>query len=844
MSNRKQFRGIDIPTQNIDVARNLTTLDELTFQLSELQAIWNNLSLLGELTDIGADIGQTRHAFQQLANRLCNALIDQSLRKTSDELSVKAKNTIDLLVRNLFERTADIGFLSIDTELIELTRQLSDGDLGSIAIIKQRMRDYTAKYSVYDNVILLDKAGNVLVDMLDRYSEQPNLSDIAAEIRHAKEYWEYFGYLIESDKEKAIYYGWPLCADGSEHGYIILRFNLAQETHQLFEKILPRSEVANWIICGGLDKNNEIIFSSDTTSAKPGYQFRFSEGNSWSMTQIGANAYMAYIQPTSGYQGYGGPGWRGFALVPLSKAFDETHGKASLSSATQLNWHQAENILDPEFFAIQEQARQIQRQLNRSVWNGSLSQKETNKGLGDRFEKSLLWEISKAGENTRTVFADSLHDLLDTYISRLISQQTSSARLAIDIMDRNLYERANDCRWWALTQTLEDALRHETSSAAINAANDTLEQTNALYTVYHDIILINRDGTVIANSNPDKLSGLKIDQPWFKRALMLKDQQHYVVSDFEPSDLYLGKPTYIYAAALYDNRSTPSDAIGVIALVFDSEPQFEAILQESKANSNKCLAYIVSESGEIISSNTNEWISQGRLHRELTDVVGSFSMNESHGSIITLGEMVYAAGVCHSGYYREYKAQDCCYQNNLSCLYLMPLVPSHCAVQTNEKVTFQNFAGTTDKDKQEHVEIATFQVGRAWFGIKRSDLLAAITETNLASIPRSPSWVKGTMMKNGRLITIIDTAELIGTEHNSSEDRTLLLLKTPDGQNNIAIEVGMLGDIPNIPSEFLQTTELVASGHEEHFEAVIQADRELVLVINVQTLMTKIYGYV
>ncbi len=35
------------------------------------------------------------------------------------------------------------------------------------------------------------------------------------------------------------------------------------------------------------------------------------------------------------------------------------------------------------------------------------------------------------------------------------------AELIVDIMDRNLYERANDCRWWALTTDFRAILENE-----------------------------------------------------------------------------------------------------------------------------------------------------------------------------------------------------------------------------------------------------------------------------------------------------------------------------------------------------------------------------------------------
>jgi hypothetical protein len=113
----KLFRGISIPSEHFELAKNLYALTNLTDELNSLQSTWNNLSLLGELTNIGAEISKTRQDFQTLANELSNCLIDQSVSKVSEELSAKAQSSIDILVRNLFERTADIGFLATDEHL-------------------------------------------------------------------------------------------------------------------------------------------------------------------------------------------------------------------------------------------------------------------------------------------------------------------------------------------------------------------------------------------------------------------------------------------------------------------------------------------------------------------------------------------------------------------------------------------------------------------------------------------------------------------------------------------------------------------------------------------------------
>jgi len=66
---------------------------------------------------------------------------------------------------------------------------------------------------------------------------------------------------------------------------------------------------------------------------------------------------------------------------------------------------------------------------------------------------------------------------------------------------------------------------------------------------------------------------------WVARILALRDAQGYAVSAFVPSQLYADRPTYIYGAAIRTpQRPQP---VGGVAIVFDSEPQFAAMLKDA-----------------------------------------------------------------------------------------------------------------------------------------------------------------------------------------------------------------------------------------------------------------------
>ena len=68
----------------------------------------------------------------------------------------------------------------------------------------------------------------------------------------------------------------------------------------------------------------------------------------------------------------------------------------------------------------------------------------------------------------------------------------------IDLIDRNLYERSCDCRWWATDGAMVAALESRSGGTAQVAAQRMGVILKA-YTVYYDIVLADLNGVVIAN---------------------------------------------------------------------------------------------------------------------------------------------------------------------------------------------------------------------------------------------------------------------------------------------------------------------------------------------------------
>lgn len=841
MATRK-YRGIEMDASQIEVAKNLDAVNDLIDELRDLQSIWNNLSLLGELTQVGGDITETREHFQQLAGELSNFLVKKSAHHTVELLTARAQNSIDILVRNLYERTADIGFLATDPVFAQYCLQANESPLNeeSIKHIRQRMKSYTANYSVYQNVVLLDDDCDVIADMQGEFENGEDLRWIKQKVAQSSQYAEAFQPLRPSSKADELVYAWRITEKGKTTGYIALVFNLEEESNALFSKVLGTSDSSatpEWRVCGVTDASGKVLISSNTRYVGPGQIVKLTKGTDWGIVQIGPVAYLCGVRSTRGYQGYAGPGWKGFCLVPLNHAFNPQQ-----SDEENKLPHLAPNegLIDHKIAGFQNQATQIQRQLNRSIWNGNMAQRSRTSALGSSFSKTLLWEISRAGDRTKNLLTESLSNLIRSEILAYQNEQQIHAMLAMDLMDRNLYERANDCRWWALNPRLKEALLAEDSTEAKARAVECLKHINSLYTVYTNILLLDSNGHVVCDSASEVEPGKRIEAEWVGRAMQLKNQTQYCVSQFEKTDLYQQRPTYIYCAAVFDNPVHPTRCLGAIALVFDSEPQFEAILNESMGGSkHKAFAFIVDEKQQIISSTTNQFSENGKLTLPVPRN-GKFIKQATNIGYLNVDGKLIAYGLSNSGNYREYKSETDAYKNNLTCLYGMELGTVRQEQKFAGDISFDEFRQANHKEHL--VDIASFRIGNYWCGIDTEDVVEAFLCKQIAKLPNSPEWIVGTTLYKKQTVTIVDLASLVCCETDQSDQtnrQQMILLNAKADGAQIALAVDELGEIPSLPMSAIHESDSLRN-QGGIIQGLIKTSDNILLLLNSDHLLKQL----
>ena len=347
--------------------------------------------------------------------------------------------------------------------------------------------------------------------------------------------------------------------------------------------------------------------------------------------------------------------------------------------------------------------------MKRIVYNGQIIAKADT--LGEEYIrlKPILRYINKIGSDIGQVFKKSIQNLFATVVSTSLGDVSFLASLCIDIMDRNLYERADDCRWWALNSTFKTTLTHEKiTEYDRNKLTKILGYINSLYTVYTCLFLFDKTGKIIAVSNPEQNAyiGRVLDDEYIKSTLKNSNESKYFVSPFEKSHLYNNKPTYIYGASITD-VSDSKKTVGGISIVFDSEFQFKNMMEDALQNKENSFAVFTDRNGTIISS-TNEKLISGEkfnIPHEVFDVKNG----SSHSDVIVYEECYYSVGCVCSSSYREYKSTDG-YQNDVLSFVLEKLADCEQSghSQTKEISVEQSEIPFTSSDKQ--IKLATFLI--------------------------------------------------------------------------------------------------------------------------------------
>lgn len=206
--------------------------------------------------------------------------------------------------------------------------------------------------------------------------------------------------------------------------------------------------------------------------------------------------------------------------------------------------------------------------------------------IADAFSKELAGQTAELQNLGQNLVADLRGGRL-----------TDLALNMIEIIDRNLYERSCDVRWWA------------TDSAVVDCVSDPADDKRTFcskrlgvildaYTVYLDLWVVDTQGKVLANGRPNRYGQVNnsnvANAPWFRDAMLTRDGGDFAVSDISVNNQLDGRTVATYATAIRENGDANGKIIGALGIFFDWQSQSQAVvdgvrLKEDEKGKTRCL---------------------------------------------------------------------------------------------------------------------------------------------------------------------------------------------------------------------------------------------------------------
>lgn len=738
----------------------------------------------------------TRAGFEQLEQELVQSMVQQSVNSVMAGLATQAQHVIDTLVRNLYERTADVGFLATDHLLCRYVAGLADG-----AGVQERLRAYRSKYTVYNDILLIGLDGTVLAQTDGDSPVEGSQDPLLAQTLHSSGYVETFRATnLRPHQHQALIYSQRMLHPhtGAPIGVLCLSFDFEGEMQGIFAARAAGLQGSSHDHGHGapslgllVDGAGQVLASSDAHWIAADTTVPMNHDSAPRLHIHAGRTYLVQTVPSAGYQGYPGPaGWQGQIMTPLEQAFAQQNQHL----LEQLDPSVAQGLLAhahrfcPPLHSIVTASDTIRR----VVWNGQVmtagdtpdSTPEAHLHSDSTRLQAVLEQIGETGARTNEVFTQSIRALYDTVLSAALRDNRLLSRLLVDLLERNLYERANDCRWWALTPQLPALLlaaqRGEATYAQVQQACAQLSHIHSLYTVYSQLVVYDRSGRIVATSlrgdTPASaesnglpvesatdtalqhpLLGQSIEADTLAQVLALPGPQAYHVSPWRPSVIdqtgAAPRPTYAYHAAIRSN-SGDGQVLGGIGLVFHAERELQAMLDSATPqlgpNDQRTRVLYLDRQGQVLAS-TDAAQPVGSRMPLPADLLQLPAGHSAARAMVHAGQYCIVAATAGSGY-REFKRSDGYREDVLAvAVQAFGAEQEDAIAAVHRRSTRIDSLAPAQGDPHHVREMATFFVGSSLMALDAACVLEALPASAIAPVSagRIPHCV-GTLARRSR----------------------------------------------------------------------------------------------
>lgn len=193
---------------------------------------------------------------------------------------------------------------------------------------------------------------------------------------------------------------------------------------------------------------------------------------------------------------------------------------------------------------------------------------------------SVAKDIGAASQELKSAIAANISVMSDI-VQRFRGMRCQDLALnIIEIIDRNLYERSCDVRWWATDSAVVEAVEDPTAERC-RYASARLATILRSYTVYLDLWIADAKGRVITNGQPEKyrVAGRDVSQTrWFRDAMRTASGDDFAVADIASNEGLGGSAVASYATAIRRGGASNGEPAGVLGIFFDWTPQAKTVV--------------------------------------------------------------------------------------------------------------------------------------------------------------------------------------------------------------------------------------------------------------------------
>lgn len=219
--------------------------------------------------------------------------------------------------------------------------------------------------------------------------------------------------------------------------------------------------------------------------------------------------------------------------------------------------------------------------------------------------------VARRMEKETKSTVSELEGISDVMASNVRGTRLSDMALVnIDLVDRNLFERTCDVRWWATDSAMVDALR-SVAPGPLEYASKRLGVILDAYTVYYDLVLCDLNGKVVANGRPQNYRSVGMDvsdTDWFRSAVSSASGDEYGFQSVVRDPLVDGKLTLGYSCGVRENGEANGRLLGVLGILFDWESLAQVIVKntpipaDQKASTRCCL---INDAGDVLADSND-----------------------------------------------------------------------------------------------------------------------------------------------------------------------------------------------------------------------------------------------